>query len=714
MTRARLGVLPPLSPALYARRPCEEPQFPLGEGTTFFSRGRHAVWQGVQALGLVPGDELLVPAYHEGPEVEAFSRAGLRCRFYEVGDRLEPDETELEALLDPSVRALYLIHYLGFPREVAHWRSWCDRKGLLLLEDASQAWLAAADGRPVGFFGDLSLFCPYKSLGLPDGAALRVRAPSPAPESQRELGLAFVMGGHVSWLAQRSGVAAAVSATLRAPVESLLQNTFALGDPGSPPSAASLFLLRRLVADPDHAQRRRANYRLLLDDLRDRVPPPFETLPRGASPFAFPIETDAKADLLERLGREGIEGVDLWPTPHPVLPAESFPEAARRRAGTVVVPIHQGLRPSDIARIAAVVGRGKPVRSAPRIEPFDSLEDVRDEWVELAEHSRNVFGTWEWASIWWRHFGRDRDLVGLVCRSGRGRPIAIFPLYGWSSHPLRVLRFIGHGPADELGPVCAPSDRVVAARALHRVLAETHWDIFLGERLAGEGWGALLGAKTLRRESSPVLKLDGVSVEELESSWSSKLRKQLRYDHRRLERDHGMRFRLADDRDHLDADLRSLFRLHAERWGRDRSSFGIREAFHQDFAARAFERGWLRLWFLEVDDKPVSAWYGFRFNGVESHYQGGRDPAWGRWSVGSILLAHTIRAAAADGMQEYRFLRGDESFKYRFATEDPGIETVGMGYGPIGRAALEASSLLPEAVFRACAGRLRGLRGQEP
>jgi dTDP-4-amino-4,6-dideoxygalactose transaminase/CelD/BcsL family acetyltransferase involved in cellulose biosynthesis len=701
MRSPRLGILPPLSPGLYARREAGEPPFPLGEGSTFFARGRHALWQGVQALGLSPGDELLVPAYHAGPDIEALSRAGLRCRFYESGEHLHPDEAELEALLDPSVRALYLIHYLGFPQDVARWRSWCDRKGLLLLEDAAQAWLASADSGPVGSLGDLSLFCPYKALGLPDGAVLRVRAPSPMPESQRGLGLALVVGGHVRWLTQRSGAAAVLGARLREPAENLAPNGFALGDPGSPPTEASLFLLRRLAADPDHARRRRANYRLLLDDLRERVPPPFDTLPDGASPFAFPIETDAKADLLEQLTRAGVEALDLWPTPHPLLPAGSFPAAARLRARTVVLPVHQGLRPGDIARIAAVVGRPKHARRPLRVEPVGSLDELRDAWVELAERSRNVFSTWEWASTWWRHFGGERGLLGNLCRSDRGQPIAILPLYGWSSHPLRVLRFIGHGPADELGPVCAPSDHVAAARALRSVLAETRWDIFLGERLGGEGWGALLGAKTLRRESSPVLKLDGVGVEELEASWSSKLRKQLRYDQRRLERDHGMRFRLADDRDRLDADLDTLFRLHTARWGRGGSSFSIREAFHREFAVQAFERGWLRLWFLEADGKPVSVWYGFRFSGVESHYQGGRDPAWGRSSVGSVLLAHTIRAAAADGMQEYRFLRGGESFKYRFATGDPGIETVGIGRGPLGRAALEASSLLPEAVVPA-------------
>jgi CelD/BcsL family acetyltransferase involved in cellulose biosynthesis len=261
-----------------------------------------------------------------------------------------------------------------------------------------------------------------------------------------------------------------------------------------------------------------------------------------------------------------------------------------------------------------------------------------------------------------------------------------------------VLRFVGHGPADELGPVCAPSDRRAAARALRGVLTETGWDVFLGERLPGEGWGVLLGAKTLRREGSPVLRLAGANIDEL---WSTQLRSQLRYKQRRLERDHEVRFRLADDRDRLDADLDILFSLHAARWGAETSSFSIRRAFHREFAARAFERGWLRLWLMEVDDKAVSAWYGFRFSGVESYYQGGRDPAWARSSVGLILLAHTIRAAAADGMHEYRFLRGGEGFKYRFATDDPGIETVGIGHGPVGRVLFGASGLLPEAVVPA-------------
>ena len=56
--------------------------------------------------------------------------------------------------------------------------------------------------------------------------------------------------------------------------------------------------------------------------------------------------------------------------------------------------------------------------------------------------------------------------------------------------------------------------------------------------------------------------------------------------------------------------------------------------------------------------------------------------------MGFVLLAHTIREALQDGMSEYRLLRGDEDFKYRFATSDPGLETLARPNGALGRLAL--------------------------
>lgn len=342
----------------------------------------------------------------------------------------------------------------------------------------------------------------------------------------------------------------------------------------------------------------------------------------------------------------------------------------------------------------------------------ESLDAVREEWVPLADRTQNVFATWEFASIWWRHFGRGRPLLVAMCRSRDGRLVAILPLYRWTTRPLAVVRFLGHGAGDQLGPVCAPDDLARARDALATFLERRAWHVFIGEHLPGdEGWSASLGAAVLTREGSPVLRFGGASWDDFLASRSSNFRQQVRRRERALTSGHAVRFRIADDPARLPGDLDALFALHAARWPGRKTDFLAREAFHREFAACALERGWLRLWLLEADGQTVAAWLGFRFGGVESYYQAGRDPAWDHASVGFVLLVHSIREAARDGADEYRFLLGGEEYKHRFASEDPGLETVALTRGAVGRAAL-ASAVAGRRLRRALRARTSALARQ--
>jgi CelD/BcsL family acetyltransferase involved in cellulose biosynthesis len=251
-----------------------------------------------------------------------------------------------------------------------------------------------------------------------------------------------------------------------------------------------------------------------------------------------------------------------------------------------------------------------------------------------------------------------------------------------------VLRLLGHDQGDELGPVHAPGDDAFAAAALRAALDGLRYDVFLGEQLPGEeGWAARLGGRRWRFEAAPTLRWrDG--WESFLRSRSANLREQVRRRERRLRERYGVEFRLVADRERLDRDLGTLFDLHRRRWG-PRSAFAP-EAFHRQFARLALDRGWLRFWLLELDGRPAAAWYGFRLGGVESYYQAGRDPRLDGDAVGFVLLAHTIRAALDDGVAEYRFLRGAESYKFRFANADAGLETVGVAGSARGSSALAA------------------------
>ena len=333
-----------------------------------------------------------------------------------------------------------------------------------------------------------------------------------------------------------------------------------------------------------------------------------------------------------------------------------------------------------------------------RLDPVEHLGDVRREWRTLAERAGNPFLTWEWASTWWRHFGRGRSLRVTACRTPDGEVRAILPLYESAVRPVRVLRFLGHGPGDHLGLVCAPDDRAQASWALRRALTvdPRPWDLFVAERLpADERWDDAVGGTVLARESSPTARL-GHGWEGYLSTRSGHLRKRLRYLERRLRREHEVGYRLCADPSRLERDMATLFALHASRWRAHASGAldGARQPFHAEFAAQALARGWLRLWFLELDGRPVAAWYGLRLGGTEFYYQAGRDPAFDRWSVGLVLLAHTIRAAAEDGMREYRLLRGGEGYKERFADADPGLETRILARGAAGRVAAAAAGPL--------------------
>ena len=384
--------------------------------------------------------------------------------------------------------------------------------------------------------------------------------------------------------------------------------------------------------------------------------------------------------------------------------------ARRARCATGERPIHSAVRaairpaPSSSngrvrsARAAQV--RAQPSgslddRAALRLESVATLKELREDWQRLAELSGDVFRTWEWADSWWRHFGGNRRLLLTACRNANGEVEAILPLYEARRRPLRLVRFLGHGAGDHLGPVCAPKSIPAAADALRRALGDRspEWDVFLGERLPSqEGWAPLLGGTPIRHEASPVLETHALSWDAYLASRSQNFRSQVRRRERRIARDHEIRYRLSEDPSSLDQDMDTLCRLHAARWGEDGSGAlsGKREVFHREFAARALERGWLRLWMLDVDDRTVAAWYGFRFGGTEWYYQAGRDPAWDGAAVGSVLFVHTIREALNDGVRAYRLLRGGEPYKDRFASVDPGLDTIAFARGLPGRASVAA------------------------
>jgi CelD/BcsL family acetyltransferase involved in cellulose biosynthesis len=331
---------------------------------------------------------------------------------------------------------------------------------------------------------------------------------------------------------------------------------------------------------------------------------------------------------------------------------------------------------------------------SPSVELVDDLGSLRGDWTRLAAAGDNIFATWEWNELWWRYYGRGRPLQVAASRPD-GEVDAIVPLFVWSRRPLRILRLIGHGHGDRLGPICADDD---AETALRFALGARSYDLFVGDWVAGDrDWARVLGGRVVRKTGYPILRCPEGSWDELLASQSQRFRKTLRQSRNRLERGRHVAYRYADSAT-LERDLDAVFRLHRARFAEHPCNFcGDHEAFQREFARLAMARGWLRLLLLEVDGEPVGAKYGFFFQNAYFAYQSGRDPAWERESVGFLLEVESIRRTFEEGA-DYRFLGGEEHHKYRYPTEDPRLETVAApasGRGRLAAAALDAVWRLP-------------------
>ncbi len=338
--------------------------------------------------------------------------------------------------------------------------------------------------------------------------------------------------------------------------------------------------------------------------------------------------------------------------------------------------------------------------SAPlRVTFIPSFEELRTEWSGLAASAGGIFATYEWVETWWRHNGEGRELLLHACRDETGTLVAVIPLYVSRARRPRVIRFLGHGTGDELGPIHRPERRVETAEALYRTLAALDFDVALCEQLPGDvDWSDALGGREWRREASPVLTFTQGGWDSFLASRSANFRQQLARRKREIARDATATVRLADEVT-LEDDLTTLFQLHRARFAGLTSDFWD-TPFHREIARQALTLDRLRLWILELDGRPVAAWQGFHTGEITNYYQAGRDPSIERLSVGSVLLAHTIQAAAEEGAAEYRFGRGAEDFKYRFATADHGLESVVCTRRAGGRAALEVG-LVYKAARRA-------------
>jgi dTDP-4-amino-4,6-dideoxygalactose transaminase len=365
---------PGLSPAQLFRPPVAAAlPFPWSAPRrSYFHRARNAIYHLFRGLGFGPGDSVLVPAYHSGNEVGAIRAAGASITYYPIHRSLEPDLDALAQLCTPQTRALFVIHFLGWPQPMAELVSFCRSRGLVLVEDCALALLSESEGRPLGTFGDHAVFCLYKTLPLPNGGLLvhnHGAGSEGAAVPLRPCGLAPLAGRSaelmLEWLRGRwDGTGQAFFALKRAAGRALRASGaehVPVGDMGFDPAHLDLTIspmCEALIRRCDFTsirRRRRENFRRLREALTGRVTFLKSDLPDGVCPLFFPILVPDKPAAARTLRARGVDAVEFWNEGDPE--ADSFADVRFLRRHVLELPLHQGLSDAQVDHVAEQVGR---------------------------------------------------------------------------------------------------------------------------------------------------------------------------------------------------------------------------------------------------------------------------------------------------------------------------------------------------------------------
>ncbi|MCT2583096.1 DegT/DnrJ/EryC1/StrS family aminotransferase [Actinophytocola gossypii] len=134
------------------------------------ANGTLALFAALHAVGVRPGDEVVVPGYTFVACASSVLLLGATPVIADVDpDHLHLTAATVEPALTARTRAVMAVHLAGSPAPMDELAALARRKGLAVVEDAAQAHGAGYRGRPVGCLGDVATFSFQSSKAMTAG-----------------------------------------------------------------------------------------------------------------------------------------------------------------------------------------------------------------------------------------------------------------------------------------------------------------------------------------------------------------------------------------------------------------------------------------------------------------------------------------------------------------------------------------------------------------
>lgn len=147
--------------------------------TVAVNSGTSALLVALEALGVGPGDEVIVPGYTFVASIGSIIHARAIPVLAEIDESMNLDPADVERRITPGTKAIMLVHMLGSPGRIEEMRRIADDRGLLLVEDCAQAFGATYKGKSVGTWGAIGThsFNVFKIITAGDGGMVSTDDP---------------------------------------------------------------------------------------------------------------------------------------------------------------------------------------------------------------------------------------------------------------------------------------------------------------------------------------------------------------------------------------------------------------------------------------------------------------------------------------------------------------------------------------------------------
>lgn len=310
------------------------------------ANGTDTLYIAMHALGVKPGDEVIVPAQTWISTSETVGQHGAKAVFVDIDPVTHTiDPALIEAAITDRTVGIIPVHLYGQACDMDPILAIAKARGLWVLEDCAQAHLATYKGRQVGTFGDVASwsFYPGKNLGaMGDAGAATTNSDDLAYKMARFARHGGIKKGDHEIEGINSRLDGLQAAILRVKL----------------PHLADWTARRHAVAK---------RYDRLLAEIPGLVTPT-EAEGRGHVYHLYVIEADDRDGLQKALQARGVPTVINYRRALPFLPAyadrghtaEDFPVAYRTQGRILSLPIFAELTEEQGDRVVAAIRDALP------------------------------------------------------------------------------------------------------------------------------------------------------------------------------------------------------------------------------------------------------------------------------------------------------------------------------------------------------------------